>query len=203
MPRLRKFCHFLHSAFGKLYTFLQITVLFIFGLTLSEANEGFKRVGKGKTLTLVEYFDFSCPLSAQSSKSLASFKDKMGSRVQVVRKSLAFSEGGLSWIAGKYYHALLKQNKKLAEPFYKKVFEQTLKGEINEAFLKNVITNLGIDFAKFQSGLKSPFLEKQLQQNEVLANKSGIFVSPGYTLDGQVLLGKQESTDFGKLFSQR
>ena len=203
MPRSRKFCHFLHTTFGKSYTFLLITVLFIFGLPLSEANEDFKRVGKGKTLTLVEYFDFSCPLSAQSSKSLASFKDEMGSRVQIVRKSLSFSQRGLSWIAGKYYHALLKQNKKLAEPFYKKVLEQTLKGEINEAFLKSVITNLGIDFVKFQSGMKSPFLEKQLQQNEVLANKSGIFVSPGYILDGQVLLGKQESTDFGKLFSQR
>ena len=81
--------------------------------------------------------------------------------------------------------------------------EKFLKSFENEVFLKNVITNLGIDIAKFQSVLKSPFLEKQLQQNEVLANKSGIFVSPGYTLDGQVLLGKQESTDFGKLFSLR
>ena len=203
MPRLRKFSHSFHCVFGKSFTFLLFTFLFTFGLSFSEAKEGFKRAGKGKTLTLTEYFDFSCPLSAQSSKSLSSFKEKVGSRVRIVRKSLAFSEEGFSWIAGKYYHMLLNQNKKFAESFYKRVFEQTLKGEINEAFLKNVITDLGLDFAKFKLELKSPFWEKELRQNEVLANKSGIFVSPGYTLDGQVLLGKQESTDFGKFMSQR
>ena len=205
MPRLRKLRLFLKSIISKPFTFHLIAVFSVstFSLSFLEANENYKSVGKVRTVTLVEYFDFSCPLSAQSSKSLKSFKDKVGSRVSIVRKSLAFSEGGFSWIAGKYYHALLKQNRQLAESFYRRVFEQTLNGELNEPFLENIITELGVDLTKFKSALKSPFLEKQLRQNEFLANKSGIFVSPGYTLGGQVLLGKQEPVDFGKFLSLR
>ncbi|MBG07243.1 MAG: hypothetical protein CME68_00655 [Halobacteriovoraceae bacterium] len=203
MPRLRGFCHFLQCIFRTSFTFHLLIASFGLPFFLSEASGGLKKVEKAKTITLIEYFDFSCPLSAQSSKSLNSFKDQIGSHVSVIRRSLAFSEGGLSWIAGKYYHALLKQNKKLAETFHKRVFEQTLNGEINETFLKDVITDLGINFIKFESGLKSSLLEKQLRQNEVLANKSGVFVSPGYTFDGQVLLGKQERSDFGKLLNHR
>ena len=161
MPRLREFCHFPHSIFGNTHTFLLSIFLFTFGLSFSEAKDNFKRVERRKALTIVEYFDFSCPLSAQSSKSLASFKDKMGSRVRILRRSLAFSDEGFSWIAGKYYHSLLNKNKKLAESFYKRVFEQTLKGEINEAFLKNVITDLGLDFTKFELESKSPFFGKR------------------------------------------
>ena len=92
MSRLRSFCHFLQCIFKPSFTFHLFTAFLVLPFFLSEASGGLKKVEKAKTLTLIEYFDFSCPLSAQSSKSLNSFKDKIGSHVSIIRRSLAFSE---------------------------------------------------------------------------------------------------------------
>jgi len=199
MPNLKKFCSFLNFISRKWLVIKLSLFSLIITVSFSKASTELPKKKKRKVLTLVEYFDLSCPLSAQSSRSLSSFKEKMGDRLSIERRSLAFSKNDLSWLAGKYYHALLNKDKALAEVYYHKVFEQTLKGQMDKIFLNNLIEDLGISVNLNETQLTSPLLEKGLRENEALAYKSGIFVSPGYVFLGQALRGKQEESDFGKV----
>ena len=99
---LKSFYHFLNLKSRNCIksSFLKLMVLSL--MTTNSFSQVSKellpKTKKKNVLTLIEDFDFSCPLSAQSSKSLRSFKEKVGDRVLIERRSLSFSKNDLSWI---------------------------------------------------------------------------------------------------------
>lgn len=161
---------------------------------------------KDTEVVLIEYFDFSCPLSAKGAKVVFSLKENFPKRIKVVRKSLAFSDGEFSSLAGKYFHVLDAQSKELGKRFYESMvrdfFNLGYFHYKDEFYLQTVAKKLGTDMERLKKDLISPKLGILLKKNQNEAKKHGIFISPGYLVNGAPLLGKQDKESFVVLINK-
>jgi len=169
-----------------------ISTAIFFIMIVGTPSVSFAEVQQNHRITLVEFFDFSCPLSAHGVKSIALLKKNFSGKIKIVRKAVSSFDDNFSYLASKYFYALKKQNRELGEKFYNRVFEDVFKTDKNEDYLQILSQNLGADLARLKMDLLSPRFASLFQKNEEEARNNGIFVSPGYLLNGEVLVGKQD-----------
>jgi protein-disulfide isomerase len=163
-----------------------------FAVAVVRPSDSFAAVQPDRRVTLVEFFDFSCPLSAKGVRSIALIKKIFSGKIKIVRKAVPSFDDSFSNLASKYFYALKEQNKKLGKKFYDRVFEDVFKTDKNENYLQILSQKLGADLARLKRDLLSPRFASLFQKNEEEARDNGIFVSPGYLLDGEAFVGKQD-----------
>ena len=170
---------------------LIVPVLLIFSVGASASYQK-----KELPIVLIEYFDFSCPLSTKGASAILSLKESFSRKIKVVRKSLTFSDDKFSTLAGKYFHVLNAQSKELGKRFYESMVKDFLNQYKDEHYLRAIAKKLGTDMGKLKKDLASPKLGLLLKKNQDEAKRHGIFVSPSYVINGAPLPGKQNKEDF-------
>jgi protein-disulfide isomerase len=149
-------------------------------------------------VTIVEFSDFQCPYCKRGADTMEELLKAYPNDVKVVFKNLplpfhpqakpaaiaalAAGQQGKFW---EMHHALFENQGSLGEKLY-----------------LDTAAKLKLDMDKFKKDLKSPELEKQIEEDMAQASKNGIQGTPGYFVNGVAVKGAYPVTHFKMLIDR-
>ncbi len=138
---------------------------------------------KDAKVTVVEFFDFNCGYCKQAFKDIS----KMSSEYKNVR--FVFREFPIlsptSKLASEWALAAHRQGKYFE--YHTALMEH--KGGFDEALMKKIGADLGLDVAKLEKDAKDPAIQAELDKNTQIAQEIGIRGTPGFIINGKSFPG--------------
>ncbi|MCB0393875.1 MAG: thioredoxin domain-containing protein [Bdellovibrionales bacterium] len=155
---------------------------------------------RNSKIEIVIYSDFQCPYCARGYKTIKELQKKYGRDLHVVFKHFPIRGHKYAQISALYFEAIAASDSKLAEEFHDMVFEnQSELVKRGEDFLTEVTRKIGANVGAVKKMVKSEKGIGQIMNDESEARSFGIRGTPGFVINGHVLLGALPIEEFEAL----
>jgi protein-disulfide isomerase len=138
----------------------------------------------GGDVTLVEFYDYSCPYCRQMSEVIVE-AEAADPQLRVVYKEWPILG---SVFAAKAALAADRQGKFIV--FHRALYQ--LRGQVDEGKTLATALSLGLDVDRLKSDLQAPTIDAALKRNLALARVLKIDGTPGFVIGSQILMGPTE-----------
>jgi protein-disulfide isomerase len=146
-------------------------------------------------LTIVEFFDFACPFSAQAAPELKSLLESYPGKVQLVVKNLPLPSHPGAPLAHAAALAAKQQGK------FWEMYNLLLRNQdkLERADLVEYAGQLGMDVDRFSADLESPSIREAIADDVAEAAGLGVDATPTFFVRGQRLIGADSVSAFKDL----
>jgi protein-disulfide isomerase len=135
-------------------------------------------------VTITEFSDYQCPFCARNEPLLSDMLKQYPDKVRLVFKHFPLvSIHQYAMPAAKAAVAAQKQGK--FWEMHEKLFAN--QRALGEQQIKQYAQEIGLDMTKFETDMKSPEVQKQIQDDMALATKVGIRGTPTVFVNGKIL----------------
>ena len=147
-------------------------------------------------VTIVEFFDYSCPYCRAVDPDLQKAISADGN-VRVIYKEFPIL-GPESLVASRAALAAAGQGKYQA--FHDKLL--SYKGSLNDATIYSIASDAGLDVTKLKADMEKPEIKNQIDRNYHLADKLNIQGTPAFIIGDIMLPGAASFDDLTAAFKQ-
>jgi len=153
---------------------------------------------KNAKVTIVEFSDFQCPFCSRVNPALKEIGEKYPNDVAVVFVNQPLSFHAQARPAAKAFLVAHKQGK--GWEMHDKLFanQQALTPENFATWAKE----LGLDTGKFTKDMTDPATEKDIAEDQALANSVGATGTPTFFVNGRQLTGAKPFDDFKRVIDE-
>lgn len=149
-------------------------------------------------VTIIEFSDFECPFCKRGADTVKEVVKEYPDKVRVAFKNLPLDFHKNAEPAAKAALAAGKQGK--FWEMHDALFEN--QRTLTEDFFLKTAEKLGLDMDKFKADMKSPEIQKQIEEDKQLAQKAGIRGTPGFVINGVKLSGAQPLPRFKEVIDK-
>lgn len=136
-------------------------------------------------VTFVEFFDYNCPYCKRAMGDMLALMKSDPDLKVVLKEFPVLGEGSVE--AARVAFAVRRQAPKRYLEFHTKLLGG--RGRANEARALAVAKEMGLDIARIRKDMKSPEVDKALQQDFGLAQALGLNGTPSYVVGDEIIVG--------------
>jgi protein-disulfide isomerase len=155
-------------------------------------------------IIIVAYSDFQCPYCSRGASTIEEVRKKYGKKVAFVFKHLPLPFHSMAQPAAEYFEAIAIQEPAKAYKFHDEVFknQQQLQSG-GENLLAEIAKKVGADMERLKKDLKSPKVQKRIEEDKAEAKSFDISGTPGFIVAGVSLKGAYPLQSFEEIIERR
>ncbi len=152
-------------------------------------------------VTVVVFSDYQCPFCARAQDSLSEIAQRYPDKVRFVIKNLPLPFHAHARDAAVMAQAVFERKGRAAfEPFAKKLYANN--EDLTSEHLVEWAEEAGLSPAEAETALNEPLYGAKVTTDAALAEHVGIRGTPGFLINGRMLVGAQPATEFARLIEQ-
>ena len=155
-------------------------------------------------IIIVAYSDFQCPYCSRGANTIEEVRKKYGKKVAFVFKHLPLPFHPMAQPAAEYFEAIAIQEPAKAYKFHDEVFknQQQLQSG-GENLLAEIAKKVGANMERLKKDLKSPKVQKRIEEDKAEAKSFDISGTPGFIVAGVSLKGAYPLQSFEEIIERR
>jgi len=155
-------------------------------------------------IVIVAYSDFQCPYCSRGASTIEAVRKKYGKKVAFVFKHLPLPFHPMAQPAAEYFEAIAIQDPTKAYKFHDEVFknQQQLQSG-GDGFLAEIAKKVGANMDKLKKDLKSPKVQKRIEEDKAEAKSFDISGTPGFVIAGVTLKGAYPIQSFEEIIDRK
>ncbi len=155
-------------------------------------------------IIIVAYSDFQCPYCSRGASTIEEVRKKYGKKVAFIFKHLPLPFHSMAQPAAEYFEAIAIQEPAKAYKFHDEVFknQQELQSG-GEKLLADIAKKVGADMERLKKDLKSPKVQKRIEEDKAEAKAFDISGTPGFIVAGVSLKGAYPVQSFEEIIERR
>lgn len=155
-------------------------------------------------IIIVAYSDFQCPYCSRGANTIEEVRKKYGKKVAFMFKHLPLPFHEMAQPAAEYFEAIALQEPAKAYKFHDEVFknQQELKSG-GDNFLAGLAKKVGADMERLKKDLKSPKVQKRIEDDKAEARSFDISGTPGFIVAGVTLKGAYPLQSFEEIIERK
>lgn len=155
-------------------------------------------------IVIVAYSDFQCPYCSRGANTVEEVRKKYGNKVAFMFKHLPLPFHSMAQPAAEYFEAIAIQDPKKAYRFHDEVFKsQSQLQSGGEGLLSEIAKKVGADLARLKKDIKSPQVQKRIEEDKQEAQSFQISGTPGFVVAGISLKGAYPIEAFEEIIERR
>jgi protein-disulfide isomerase len=156
-----------------------------------------RRGAKATKVTIVEFSDFQCPFCKRAEPTVKGLLDKYGKDVALVwmNQPLPFHDHAMD--AATAFQAAGRQGADKAWKLHDKMYENNT--ALTRADIEKYAGDVGLNVAKLKKDWDDPKIKDEVAQDQKIATAVGASGTPTFFINGQQIVGAQESSAFEKI----
>ena len=169
-------------------------------LTMPVSERDHRQGPESATVTLVQYGDYECPYTRQSTWVVQAIQQQLGDQLRFVFRNFPLIE-----IHPHALHAAFAAEAAAAQGKFWQMHDAMYadQSKLDEASLVKTAAGLGMDQNSFESCLKSSKYKTDVEHDVQAASEAGVNATPTFFINGEFLSGVQSDADFGKIIDRQ